>query len=119
VLRSNQISATQPSEKTTWRAGVVYEAENGLARYVSYAQSFFPISVSEYVEDMNFSPMTGGQIEAGIRYQPPGTNMLFSAAVYQLDQNNIVTRTLADELTQIGQRRARGFELEAKAELTD
>ncbi len=39
--------------------------------------------------------------------------------MYQLDQNNVVTRTLAGDITQIGQRRARGFELEAKAELTD
>ena len=116
---ANNQSISRNSEKTTWRAGVVYEAENGLAPYFSYAQSFFPISVSEYVEDMNFSPMTGEQIEAGIRYQPLGTNMLFSAAVYQLDQNNVVTRTLAGDITQIGQRRARGFELEAKAELTD
>lgn len=116
---ANNQSISRKSEKTTWRAGVVYEAENGLAPYVSYAQSFFPVAVTEYVEDMNFSPTTGEQIEVGIRYQPLGTNMLFSGAVYQLKQDNIVTRTLAGDLTQIGQRRARGLELEAKAELTD
>ncbi len=116
---ANNQSISRKSEKTTWRAGVVYEAENGLAPYVSYAQSFFPVAVTEYVEDMSFSPTTGEQIEVGIRYQPPGTNILFSGAVYQLKQDNIVTRTLAGDLTQIGQRRARGLELEAKAELTD
>ncbi|MGR6432664.1 TonB-dependent siderophore receptor [Rhizobium sp. PAMB 3174] len=112
-------STDRKSEATTWRAGIVYEADNGLAPYLSYSQSFFPISVAEYVDDLSFKPMTGEQFEAGIRYQPLGTNMLFSAAVYQLTQDNVVSRNLAGDLTQIGQQRARGFELEAKADLTD
>lgn len=112
-------SVSRKAQKTTWRAGLVYEADNGLAPYLSFAQSFFPISVSEYVEDMNFDPMTGEQYEIGVRYQPPGSNMLFSAAAYQLTQNNVVTRNLEGGITQIGQQRARGLEFEAKAELTD
>lgn len=112
-------SSSRKSDKTTWRAGLVYEATNGLAPYISFSQSFFPISVSEYVDNMNFAPMTGEQVEVGFRYQPPGTDMLFSAAAYQLTQDNVVSRNLAGDIKQIGQRRSRGLELEAKAEITD
>lgn len=107
------------SERTTWRAGLVYEAENGLAPYVSYSQSFFPISVAQYTDDIRFDPMLGEQIELGLRYQPVGSNMMFSASVYELTQENVVSRTPSGDLTQIGQQRARGFELEAKGDLTD
>ncbi|MDQ0996117.1 iron complex outermembrane receptor protein [Phyllobacterium ifriqiyense] len=115
----NGDSVSRDTQETTWRAGLVYEAENGLAPYVSYAQSFFPVSVADYTNNANFDPTTGEQIEAGIRYQPPGTDMLFSAAVYQLTQDNVVSGNLAGDLTQIGQQRARGLELEVKADLTD
>ncbi|MDR7127290.1 TonB-dependent siderophore receptor [Pseudotabrizicola sp. 4114] len=112
-------SVERKAERTTWRTGVVYEAENGLAPYASYSQSFFPIAVAEYVEDITFDPMLGEQFELGLRYQPPGSNMMLSASIYQLTQDNVVARNLAGDLTQIGQQRARGFELEAKGDLTD
>ena len=51
--------------------GVVYKAPNGLAPYLSYSESFFPVSVSE-VSGMSFRPTTGKQYEAGLRYQPTG-----------------------------------------------
>ncbi|WP_216654758.1 TonB-dependent siderophore receptor [Pseudogemmobacter hezensis] len=107
------------SERTTWRAGLVYEGENGLSPYISFSQSFFPVAVSEYTEAVNFEPMLGEQFEIGLRYQPPGSNMMFSASLYDLTQDNVVARNLAGDLTQIGQRRAKGFELEARGDLTD
>lgn len=115
----NGQTVKRDNQETTWRAGLVYEADNGLAPYISYAQSFFPVSVGDYTNAINFDPTTGEQIEAGIRYQPPGTDMLFSAAIYQLTQENVVSANLAGDVTQIGQQRARGLELEAKADLTD
>lgn len=115
----NGDTISRDTQETTWRAGLVYEADNGLAPYISYAQSFFPVSVADYTNNVNFDPTTGEQIEAGLRYQPPGTDMLFSAAIYQLTQDNVVSGNLAGELTQIGQQRARGLELEAKAALTN
>ncbi|NTJ44702.1 TonB-dependent siderophore receptor [Agrobacterium larrymoorei] len=111
-------TVARDNQKTTWRAGLVYEADNGLAPYISYAQSFFPVSIADYTNAINFDPTTGEQIEAGIRYQPVGTDMLFSAAIYQLTQDNVVSANLLGELTQIGQQRSRGLELEAKADLT-
>ncbi|MCA0849793.1 TonB-dependent siderophore receptor [Salipiger thiooxidans] len=108
----------QSVEHTTWRAGLVYEAANGLAPYFSYSQSFFPVPVTEYLEDASFDPTLGEQVELGLRYQPVGSDMLLSAALYQLTQDNVAARDLAGNLTQIGQQRTRGLELEAKAKLS-
>ncbi len=108
----------QSNEATTWRAGLVYQADNGLAPYISYSESFFPVAVSE-ASGQTFDPTEGKQYEIGIRYQPPGSNTLLSAAVYELTQKNVVKRDLAGlNPQQIGEQRSRGLELEAKTDVT-
>lgn len=108
----------QSNEATTWRAGLVYQADNGLAPYISYSESFFPVAVAE-APGQKFDPTEGKQYEIGIRYQPPGSNTLLSAAVYELTQENVVKRDLAGENPQqIGEQRSRGLELEAKTDVT-
>lgn len=109
---------TQDNEATTWRAGLVYQADNGLAPYISYSESFFPVAVSE-APGQTFDPTEGKQYEVGIRYQPTGSNILLSAAVYELTQTNVLKFDLAGaNPTQLGEQRSRGLELEAKADVT-
>ncbi|WP_323155371.1 TonB-dependent siderophore receptor [Pseudomonas alvandae] len=109
---------SQDDESTTWRAGLVYQTDNGLAPYISYSESFFPVAVAE-ATGRTFDPTEGKQYEIGIRYQPPGSNTLFSAAVYELTQENVVKRDLAGlNPQQIGEQRSRGLELEAKSDIT-
>lgn len=109
---------SQDDESTTWRAGLVYEADNGLAPYISYSESFFPVAVAD-APGQTFEPTEGKQYEVGIRYQPPGSNTLLSAAVYELTQENVVKRDLAgNNPQQIGEQRSRGLELEAKSDVT-
>lgn len=103
----------------TGRAGLVYLFDNGLAPYVSYSQSFEPQIQTDRFGNP-FKPTEGEQFEAGIRYQPPGTNLLFSAAVYDLKQKNALTPDPAAPFAfsvQTGEVRSRGVELEAKASL--
>lgn len=109
----------QNDEATTWRAGLVYKADNGLAPYISYSESFFPVAGTTKAGQA-FIPTEGRQYEIGIRYQPEGSATLLSAAVYQLEQKNVLTQDPADEAesVQTGELRSRGFELEAKSELT-
>lgn len=102
------------------RVGLGYLFDNGFAPYLSYSTSFEPVSGS-YSDGRPFDPTTGEQYEAGLRYQPPGTGLMFSASVFQLTQQNVVTPdaqrpTLS---TQEGEVRSRGLELEAKGDLGD
>ncbi|MNP11370.1 Ferrichrome-iron receptor precursor [compost metagenome] len=75
--------------------------------------------MAETTNGQSFDPTEGKQYEIGIRYQPPGSNTLLSAAVYELTQENVLKRDLSGQNPQqIGEQRSRGLELEAKTELT-
>ncbi|MGG2396702.1 TonB-dependent siderophore receptor [Pseudomonas sp. SH1-B] len=110
--------ASQDNEATTYRAGLVYLADNGLAPYISYSESFFPVSVAE-VTGQAFAPTEGKQYEVGVRYQPKNSNLLLSAAVYELTQTNVLTFDSNSDPRQTGEVRSRGLELEAKADVTN
>lgn len=112
------MKSSSDNEATTWRAGLVYKADNGLAPYISYSESFFPIAVAD-AAGQSFAPTEGEQYEIGIRYQPQGSNLLLSAAVYELTQRNVLKPDqLNNTYTQTGEVRSRGLELEARADLT-
>jgi iron complex outermembrane receptor protein len=101
----------------TGRAGLVYLFDNGIAPYVSFSQSFQPQVQTDRFGNP-FKPTEGEQYEAGIRYQPPGTNLLLSASVYDLTQKNMLTPDPVAPTAfsvQTGEVRSRGVELEAKA----
>ena len=104
------------SEAFTGRAGLVYLADNGLAPFVSFSQSFEPTSGVDR-GGSPFKPTRGEQYEVGLRYQPAGSDTLISASVYQLTQKNVLTPDPlfpTDYQVQTGEVRSRGFELEAR-----
>ena len=110
---------SEHSDAFSGRAGLVYLADNGLAPFLSYSESFEPQTGSNRA-GTQFDPTTGKQYELGLRYQPPNTNSMMTATVYQLTRQNVLTTDPADTNFQIqtGEVRSRGFELEAKVALT-
>ncbi|OZI51803.1 TonB-dependent siderophore receptor [Bordetella genomosp. 5] len=103
----------------TGRAGVVYLADNGLAPYASFSQSFEPTSGRDRNEN-TFEPSRGTQYEIGLRYQPAGEDMMLSAALFDLERKNVLTADPFDPTfsVQTGKVRSRGLELEARARVT-
>lgn len=112
-------SSTQSDKAWTGRAGLTYVFENGFAPYVSYAESFTPKSGSDASGKL-FKPEEGTQYEIGVKYQPPGLNSLFTAALFDLTRSNLVTSDTAHPgfSIQTGEARSRGIELEAKVGVT-
>jgi iron complex outermembrane receptor protein len=109
---------TQVNDKAfTGRVGLTYLADNGLAPYVSYSDSFLPIVGTDYAGKA-FKPTTGKQIEAGLKYQPPGHNALLTASVFEIRQQNLTTQDYDHPEYQVqeGEVRSRGAEFEAKAQ---
>ena len=102
----------------TGRAGLTYLFDNGIAPYVSYATSFAP-TLGVDASGNAFVPTTARQIEGGVKYVPPGFDGYFTAAVFQINQENGLTTDPLNPLFQVqtGEVRARGFELEAVANL--
>ncbi|MBM2769947.1 TonB-dependent siderophore receptor [Burkholderia anthina] len=103
----------------TWRAGLAYRFDNGIAPYVSYARSFQPLLGAAY-GGVPYSPTRGKQLEAGVRYQPKGFDGFFSVAAFTLTQDNVqVTDPVHPQFAiQTGQVRSRGIEAEAHANVT-
>nr|WP_281255013.1 TonB-dependent receptor [Pseudoroseomonas rhizosphaerae] len=102
----------------TGRAGAVYLFDNGFAPYVSYSESFEPQSGTD-ARGNQFEPTRGRQHEVGLRYQPPGTNLLLSVAAFDLVRQNVLSADPANFgfSVQSGETTTRGIELEAKATL--
>lgn len=105
--------------KLTTRAGLLYLFDNGVAPYVSYSESFNPNLYSDASGDP-LPPTEGTQYEAGVKYQPNGRDILLTASVFHIEQENVA---IADPVTFVyspaGTIKSQGIELEARAKLTD
>lgn len=106
-------------EAFTGKAGLVYLSSVGLAPYVSYSESFEPVSGAD-AAGSPFKPTRGKQYEAGVKYQPAGGNSFVQASVFELRQTNVPTADLRNPgfSVQTGEVRSRGLELEGAWEVT-
>lgn len=98
-------------------AALSYVFESGLVPYLSYAESFQ--AEAGGTGGRTYRPSTGKQYEAGIKYQPAGSELLLSAAVYDLTRQNIVSTSTLGVTAPVGEVNVRGLELEAVGSLTD
>jgi iron complex outermembrane receptor protein len=53
----------------TFDAGLMYRFKNGIAPYVSYAESFLPVAGTD-LNNNPYEPQQGRQYETGIKFQP-------------------------------------------------
>ncbi|AWH87936.1 TonB-dependent siderophore receptor [Limnobaculum parvum] len=108
--------------KYTKSAGLMYLADNGLNPYISYSESFQPLSGRDG-NNKPYEPQTGQQTEIGVKYVPAGFNGYFNAAAFEIYQKNILTTsndpTINYAQIQTGMARSRGLELEAVGYVTD
>jgi len=105
------------------RIGAVYLFSNGIAPYITYAESFEPVTgtLSPARGGAPLVPETGRLYEAGIKYQPPGYKSMITASVYELTKQNVPTTDPDNPLysIQLGEVQSRGFEIEAALSVTD
>lgn len=111
----------QNSSQITWRASGLYHFDFGLAPYISYSTSFQPQVGNVYNPDgvttHQASPSIGKQLEGGVKYQLPGTSLLFTAAGFHIEQSNVLVSVGAiGDYVQSGLVHSDGFEFEAHAE---
>ncbi|MDA5491149.1 TonB-dependent siderophore receptor [Yersinia kristensenii] len=111
--RQNNVQTRQNDSRFTYRAGMVYLTDIGLAPYASYSTSFTPeLGVNFY--GAPYKPVTAKQAEVGIKFQPQNGNSNLTLSVYQLTQQNLKTTDPTNNLNslQIGEVRSRGVELQ-------
>lgn len=109
------------------RVGLAYEFANGLTPYVSAATFFNPVfdANGSGVNGvfLPFEPEKGYQLEAGVKYKPAFMDALVTASVFHLVKRNVLTPAPtsfnAFAQQQLGEVTSTGFELEAKANITE
>lgn len=109
------VKATDSFSENSVRGALTYLINDEVSAYVSMVESVAPPQIG-------VTPERGKQYEVGLKYSPAGMNALFSAAVYDLTQEDITIAVVqasgAIERETVGESRVRGLDLEAKAEVT-
>lgn len=111
-------SSDQSNDATSYRAGLLYLFDNGIAPYASYSTSFEP-STSTGADGAGFKPTEAQQYEVGIKYQPLGSNAIFTISAFDIRQQNVVSFDAASGFNvQQGEIHSRGLEFEARGNVT-
>ncbi|RON82965.1 TonB-dependent siderophore receptor [Pseudomonas fluorescens] len=113
---------TQRDKNFSGNAALSYVFDSGFVPYISYAESFQPTTGADASSTGSLKPTEGKQWEMGVKYQPPGSKTLLTAAVYDLTQKNVaVTTTVGNTpiTSQTGEVKVKGLELEATSDVTD
>lgn len=122
-FNKNDATNTDRSKNFSGNAALSYVFDSGFVPYLSYAESFQPASNASVDPLQSFKPTEGKQWELGIKYQPPGSSTLLSAAVYDLTQKNVQVTSFqsggASVTDQTGEVKVKGLELEAVSDVTE
>ncbi len=129
VKIDNEIAspATETTQhKFTYRAGVNYLTESGVAPYIAFGTSFEPVLGQDSVTNAPFKPSSGRQIEGGVKFDARefgnGVKLFATAALFKITQSNVVS-TLPSITpvfgTQTGEVEVKGGELEFVARIHD
>ncbi|UAW97190.1 TonB-dependent siderophore receptor [Halopseudomonas nanhaiensis] len=110
------VTASDDFSETSYRGALTYRINDEISTYVSMVESVAPPTIG-------VNPERGEQYEMGIKYSPATINALFSAAVYDLNKDDVTIAVVQDngsiDRQTIGESRVQGLDLEARAELTD
>lgn len=125
-LRYDEVEQTattsQEDDATSFSVGVLYEFENGVSPYASFAESFEPVLGTDGLTGNPLKPREGEQWEVGVKYQPPGTRTFITAAYFDIEESNLpnpASLITAPNSQQEGVGTVTGFEVEALTYLGD
>lgn len=106
-----------PQHAFTWRAGVIYQFNFGLAPYFSYSTSFVPQNSTNWL-GQPFAPLTGKQFEAGLKYKIPNKDILLTASAFHiLEDHYLISDLVHGGSEDAGSVKSQGFELSAHANI--
>lgn len=112
-------TSSQSSNEPSFRVGLLYELDNGLAPYASYSTSFEP-TVGTDANGDPFEPTKGRQWEIGLKYEPTFMDAYFGISAFDIRQTNVLTPGETPGFSvQQGEVRSRGLEFEARGNVTD
>ncbi len=120
LLTGDSSRAQYDSEALSGRIGLLYEMANGFSPYISYSNSFEPVTDAPAAGQDAFDPTEGKQLEIGVKWANANETLMVTASAYDLRQTNVLKYDDATATSrQVGEIRSRGFELEAQGRVTD
>ncbi len=108
----NTDQPTAIDNATTFRAGLTVDVAKGLSPYVSYSESFQPVSgLSQF--GSTYKPLYGKSYEGGIKWQPVQGAMI-RLTYYDITERNHLVPDPAQPLNSIqaGEVKSKGFEFQ-------
>jgi len=100
---------------TTWKVGAVYDVTRAATFYGHVATSADPVNTNLFIvrSRENFGLTRGFEVEFGVKQQLPRGLGDWTAAVYRIERQNILTQTSLTTADPVGQQSSRGVELSA------
>jgi len=117
---AGQDHSTQSDTSLTPRLGVNWRATPTLALYANYsAGNMATLPQRRSFSGETFAPLSSKQFEVGMKMQPPEADWLASAALFTIEQNNVLTRDLNHPAysIQTGMQRSSGLEIEWQGDI--
>jgi len=116
--RDSQYGSGTNITKFTPRVGISGSINKQTSVYALYDQSFVPQSGIDR-QGRGFDPITGNNLEAGLKRDWAGGRWNSTVTVYRITQNNVLTTdpTNPNYSVQLGQTQASGVEADVRGEL--
>lgn len=106
----------------SYRVGALYELDNGISPFLSYATSFEPAAGTD-VNGQSFKPQIGEQVEIGMKYMSADMSQSLTASYFHITKNDTIVADPSDPSyrakIQVGEVTSQGVELEGQMFLTD
>lgn len=116
---SDPYSGSTKDEQITPRVGLSVSVTKNTAVYALYDQAFLPQGGSDFYGN-KFKPVTGENIEAGVKKDWFEGKWNTAVSVYSITKNNVLTADPNNMMfsIQLGQTRTQGVEFDLRGELT-
>ncbi|WPV65196.1 TonB-dependent siderophore receptor [Chitinophaga sp. LS1] len=123
-IYNNPYSTTKNESKFTPRVGVSYSVISSLSAYFVYDEVFMQNGGTDW-EGKTFKPLTGSNLELGVKKEWFGGRLSTNVAIYQIVKNNVLATDLEHESPTAGfiysrtngQQKIKGVEVDVKGEL--
>lgn len=88
-VKTDTGTSEQDDDAVSGSVGVLYRFDNGIAPYVSYAESFQPVVGVDNISGAPFEPQEGRQYEAGVKYVHAESGAFATLAWFDIEQSNL------------------------------
>jgi iron complex outermembrane recepter protein len=116
----NSYTENTISDRFTPRVGMSYSINDNISAYAVYDQAFIPQPGATY-DRKPFEPLTGDNMEVGVKREWLNGQWTATVSVYQIAKNNVLTADpLHDKFSiQLGETKTRGLEFDVRGQLIE